>query len=135
VTADDVQSWVRLFVAINFLVIGVSHMIAPKAWAEFFILLRAQGRAGVFTIAFTTLAFGSIVAAFHNVWSGPEVIVTFFGWAQVLKALIYFVAPDVALNSLARISLERAWIFVAGGAFLAVIGAVLAADYFGAFER
>jgi len=40
-------------------------------------------------------------------------------------SLVAFVAPQVSLWGLARISAERAWMFVVGGVFALVLGAVL----------
>ena len=61
---------VEVYALVNFLVIGLSHLLRPRAWVAFFVLLRERGEAGVFASAFISLAFGSIVVAFHNVWTG-----------------------------------------------------------------
>lgn len=114
---------VQVFAVINFLAIGLSHILAPKAWAQFFILIRDKGHAGVFAVAFLSLWFGSIVAAFHNVWSGVPVVLTVVGWAQVAKALLYFSFPSFGLRRLEGISLERAHVFIYPGvAFVALAG-------------
>lgn len=46
---------------------------------------------------FFTLNFGAIIVAFHNVWHGPAMVLTLIGWAQVLKGIGRFVAPQLAL--------------------------------------
>ena len=38
---------VEIFAVINLGVIGLSHILAPKAWISFFVLLREKGDAGV----------------------------------------------------------------------------------------
>jgi len=98
---------------------------AARAWVDFFTMLRAKGRAGVFVNGFLALGFGSLVVAFHNVWTGLPVVLTIFGWAQVLKGFVSFVAPRIALRGLSRVSLERAWHFRAGGIFALCLSAVL----------
>jgi len=113
---------IQLFAAINFLVIGVSHILAPRAWAEFFDLLRQKGEPGVFVVAFLSLVFGSIVVAFHNVWSGLPIVLTVVGWGQVLKALVYFAFPTFALRRIGMASPERARLFVYGGFFSLALG-------------
>ena len=119
----SIESSVQLFAAINFLVIGLSHIFAPRAWAEFFALLRQKGEPGVFAAAFLSLVFGSLVAAFHNVWSGLPVVLTVVGWGQVIKALIYFAFPAFGLRRIGMASPERAQMFVYGGFFsLALAG-------------
>lgn len=112
------ETAVELFAIVNFLVIGISHALAPRAWASFFELVRQKGEPGVFAVAFLTLSFGSIIVAFHNVWSGLPAVLTVFGWAQVVKALIYFTFPSFALRRMAMASPERAHLFVYGGVFL-----------------
>ena len=115
----------EVFSAVFLLVIGLSHVAQPRAWVEFFVWLRGKGHAGVFVNGFLSLGFGSFIVAFHNVWNGLPVILTLLGWAQVLKGLLSFVAPQVALWGLARVSSERAWQFVVGGALALALSAAL----------
>lgn len=61
------------------------------------------------------LGFGSIIVAFHNVWHGPGVVLTLIGWAQLLKGVGRFVAPQLALRVMERMVPERSWQFRAGG--------------------
>jgi hypothetical protein len=121
----SIESSVQLFAAINFLVIGFSHIFAPRAWVGFFALLRQKGEPGVFAVAFLTLVFGSIVAAFHNVWSGLPAVLTVVGWGQVLKALIYFAFPSFGLRRIGMVPPERAQLFVYGGFVSLGLGAFL----------
>jgi uncharacterized protein YjeT (DUF2065 family) len=102
---------------VNFLVIGLSHIIQPRAWAQFFIDIREKGATGSFIIAFIHFPLGALIVAFHNVWHGLPMILTFIGYALVLKGLFYFIFPQRGLKSLSRVSLEKSWEFVAGGVF------------------
>jgi hypothetical protein len=122
------QTAVELFAVINFLVIGLSHIFAPRAWADYFDRLRQWGEPGVFAVAFLSLSFGSIIAAFHNVWSGIPAVLTFMGWAQVLKALIYFVFPSFGLRRLATVPREKARLFAYGGVFLVALAGLFIYD-------
>jgi hypothetical protein len=79
----------------------------------------------VLFVAFISLGFGSVVAAFHPVWSGVPLVLTLLGWAQVVKALIYFVFPRFGLRRLELISPERAWIFVYPGVVLLALAGLL----------
>jgi hypothetical protein len=106
---------IQLFAAISFLVIGLSHLGQPKAWVTFYQALAARGTAGVFLEGFLLLNFGGIVVAFHNVWDGPALVLTLVGWAQVLKGIGRFLAPQMALRVLQRATPERAWYFQGGG--------------------
>jgi len=119
----NLEHGVQVFAIIHLGTMGLSHILAPRAWARFFLLLRSKEDAGVFVVAFMSLGFGSIVAAFHPVWSGIPLVLTLLGWAQVLKALIYFSFPQFGLRKLQLVSLERAWMFIyAGAGLLALTG-------------
>lgn len=116
---------VELYAIINFTVIGISHVVRPRAWVDFFVCLREHGEAGVFVIALLNLIFGSIIVAFHNVWSGIPLVLTVVGWANVVKALIYFAFPTVGLRRLQFLSHRRANLVVGGGIIFLVLAGVL----------
>jgi hypothetical protein len=105
----------QLFAAISFLVIGLSHLAQPKSWVAFYQALVARGTPGVFVEGFLVLTFGAIVVAFHNVWHGPALVLTLIGWAQVLKGILRFVAPQVGLRVMQRATPDRAWHFQVAG--------------------
>lgn len=113
---------IELFAGICFLVIGLSHLMQPEVWVEFFTLLRNKGRPGAFAEGFLCLGFGTFVVAFHNVWSGLPAVLTLVGWLQVLKGLLRFTAPQLCLRIYDRVSLERAWEFRAAGVFSLALG-------------
>lgn len=121
----SIERMVELFAIIHLGTMGLSHIVAPKAWARYFLWLASKEEAGVFVVGFMSLGFGSIVAAFHPVWSGIPLILTLLGWAQVLKALIYFTLPRYGLRGLRRVSLEHARMFIYPGfVFLALASAL-----------
>ena len=114
---------IEVFAAIYLLAIGLSHVVQPHVWIEFFTWLREKGRAGMFVEGFLSLSFGALVVAFHNVWSGLSVVLTLVGWGQVLKGLIRFTAPQLSLRVYERVTPERAsWFRVAGIVALALGG-------------
>jgi uncharacterized protein YjeT (DUF2065 family) len=113
---------IRAFAAISFVVIGLSHLLQPYVWVEFFTWVREKGRAGMFVEGFLSLLFGALVVAFHNVWSGLPVVLTLVGWGQVLKSLMRFVAPQLSLRVYRRVTPERAWEFRVAGIFALALG-------------
>ena len=113
---------VEVFAAIHCLAIGLSHVAQPTAWVEFFIWLREKGKVGVFVNGFLSLSFGSIIVAFHNVWTGLPAVLTVLGWAQVLKGVLSFTVPQFAMRSLNRVSPERSGEFVWAGVVLLGFG-------------
>jgi len=100
----------QLFAAISFLVIGLSHLIQPKAWVAFYQALAGRGTSGAFLEGFLLLNFGAFIVAFHNVWHGPAMVLTLIGWSQVLKGAGRF---------------ERAWYFQVGGVFALLLSGFL----------
>ncbi len=116
---------VQVYAAVSFLIIGLSHLVRPGAWVAFFQDLGARGAPGAFLEGFLVLHFGAVIVAFHNVWEGPAVVLTLIGWAQVVKGAIRFLAPEVALKMMARLSPERAWEFQAAGVFSLVLSGFL----------
>jgi hypothetical protein len=117
-----VERATQVFAAVNFVVIGLSHMVQPGVWVDFFVMLRARGHAGVFVNGMLSLLVGSIIVAFHNVWSGYAMALTIVGWGQVFKGLLSLTVPSIGLRTLARVSVDRAFEFVAAGAVLLIIG-------------
>ena len=106
-------------------VLGLSHILQPKAWAEFFILLRGKRETGAFVDGFLNLPLAGAIIAFHNVWSGIPAVLTLVGWCLLIKSLIRFWAPKVALRMMERVSVERSWEFQVAGAGLVVLAAFL----------
>ncbi|MFN0113015.1 MAG: hypothetical protein ACKVZH_29495 [Blastocatellia bacterium] len=117
---------IQKLAVINLLVIGLSHIFQPRAWAEFFIRWRERGEVGVFYTAFLHLPIGSLIVSFHNVWSGIPAVLTVLGWGWVLKGLLYFVYPKHGLRMLNRVTIERSWEFIIPGVIMAVYAALLA---------
>lgn len=123
---SDLAKAVELYAVVHFTVIGLSHVLQPAAWVRFFQLLCAHGTTGAFANGFLSLMFGSIIVAFHNVWEGGAIVLTLIGWAQVAKALVAFVAPEISLRGMNRVSAERLWEFQFAGAVFLAIAAWLA---------
>ena len=116
---------VEVLAIILFGVVGFSHILQPRAWTEFFILLRGKGEAGAFVDGFLNLPLGGVIVAFHNVWSGIPLVLTLVGWGLLIKGVIRFCAPKQALRMMAHVSVERSWGFqVAGAALVALAGLI-----------
>ena len=116
---------VEVLAIILFGILGLSHILQPKAWVDFFILLRNKGEAGAFVDGFLNLPMAAIIVGFHNTWSGIPLVLTLVGWSLLIKSAIRFWAPKQALRVMARVSLERSWEFqVAGAGLVALAGLV-----------
>jgi len=121
-----VERALEIFAVVQLTVIGLSHIVFHRAWAEFFIWLTAKGRVGAFANGFMSLALGSMVVAFHQVWSGLPMVLTIMGVLSLVKAAQCFLLPDLALRSMARVSLARSRGFVVAGVIALAIAGVTA---------
>jgi hypothetical protein len=122
ITETSVEKLTALF----FFVTGVSHIVQPRAWIRFFIMLREKGEVGSFLNALIHFPLGAFIVSFHNVWHGIPLIVTLIGWGLTVKSTIYFVFPRHGVRMLGTISLERSWHFVVAGIFSVVLAVVIA---------
>ena len=116
---------VEVFAIILFGVRGLSHILQPQAWAEFFILLRGKGEPGAFVDGLVNLPLAGVIIGFHNIWSGIPLVLTLVGWGLLIKGLIRFCAPKLGLRMMARVSVERSWEFQVAGAGLVVLAGLL----------
>ena len=112
---------VEKLAAICILVTSLSHIIQPRAWSEFFIMLREKKEVGSILCGLLLFPLGLIIVSFHNVWHGIPLIVTIMGWGLLLKSVLYLLYPKHGMRMLARVSVEKSWEFVVGG----VVGVVL----------
>ena len=116
---------VEIFAIILIGVVGLSHLLQPKAWVEYFILLRSKGEAGAFVDGFVHLP----LAGFHHrlsqrmVWDtgGASAV----GWAFLIKSLIRFCIPKLGLRMMARVSFERYGEVRGASALLLVLAGLL----------
>ncbi len=116
----------KAYVAIFFLVSGLSHVFQPRVWVQFFIMLREKGEVGSFLNGFVHFPLGAFIVAFHNVWHGIPMIVTIIGWGLVLKSTLYFIFPRHGLRMLGTVKNERSWHFVVAGVLsVAVAGLIM----------
>ncbi|AXT18485.1 hypothetical protein D7030_07465 [Flavobacteriaceae bacterium AU392] len=104
---NTIQS-IELFVAINLSIIGLSHFLQPKIWVDFFTYLHSKQNVGNIINALIALGMGSIILAFHFIWSWPRILITLYGLSQVVKALLYLTFPSVGIKSMSRVTMEKA---------------------------
>ena len=120
------ETSVEKLTAIFFLVTGLSHILQPRAWVQFFIMLREKQEVGSLLNGLVHFPLGAFIVAFHNVWYGIPTIVTIIGWGLVIKSTIYFTYPRHGVRMLSTVSLERSWQFVVAGVMsVALAGLIL----------
>ena len=110
---------------ICFFIIGVSHIVRPRVWVQFFMDLHSKGEVGSFLNALLHFPLGVVIVSFHNVWHGLPLVLTLIGWGLVLKSFINFVFPKLGLKTLARLHVDKSWEFVVAGVFSIGISGLL----------
>ncbi|HEY8964051.1 MAG TPA: hypothetical protein VIN59_06280 [Alphaproteobacteria bacterium] len=121
----ETQYAIEVLSILNFIIIGLSHIFHRAAWAEFFIKLHSLGASGVFAHGFLSLIGGTLIVAFHNVWSGIPMILTVIGWLYVGKSVVTFLFPSLGLKSLAQVSAYNTHIFIVPGIVMIAVGLLL----------
>lgn len=122
----EMEEAVQIFAIIHLGTMGVSHLVQPRVWIDFFVRVREWGEPGVFAIGFLSLMFGSIVVAFHNVWQGIPTLLTVFGWLHVVKGLVYFTYPAIGLKGLAQVKPDQPWRYIVAGVLLLALAVAIA---------
>jgi uncharacterized protein YjeT (DUF2065 family) len=117
---------IEVFAVVNFVVIGLSHVLQPKVWVELFVAMRSLGRAGVFLNGMLSLLVGSIIVSFATDWHGAAALLPLIGWAQVVKGVVSLTRPEAGMRGLMRVSMQRAWEIQAAGGVLLLISAAIA---------
>jgi hypothetical protein len=129
VWASDIPAAVQIVMGIGCTLMGLSHVVQPRMWQDYFEVLQRQGVAGVLTKTMIWEFWPAlIVVTGHQVWQGPGVILTVFGWLLLVKSAISLLAPQIGLRSMAM-SRRGPKAFVSGGLLLICVGlsALLAA--------
>jgi hypothetical protein len=106
------------FALVTCLVMGLSHLVQPRAWAESYAGLHRLGKPGAFINGGMSLIPGALFVAAHPVWYGPGAALTVFGWLLVLKGTICFLAPGLALRGMGKAGAGAGREFIFGGVLL-----------------
>ena len=116
---------VEIVAIVFFGVIGLSHIVQPRAWVDFFMFIRSKRETGAFIDGFVHLPFAALIIGFHNVWSGIPAVLTVLGWAYLIKSTLRFCWPAQGLRMMERVSVERAWEFQLAGVVLMLLAGLL----------
>ena len=101
---------------------GISHIAQPKMWEDYFTQLHARGEVAIVTRTFTLELWPAlIIVTLHQVWQGPAIVLTLYGWLLLTKCTISILAPKVGMRSLKQAQRgDKGFIFA--GLMLIVVG-------------
>lgn len=119
----DAQSIVQFIFLIACVPMGLSHIVRPVLWVDFFTRLHAQGTSGlVLKVLAVELWPGIILVTLHQVWWGPGIVLTLYGWAQFAKLWITLLMPELGMRSMGMAQTRGERGFVLGGVMLMAVG-------------
>jgi hypothetical protein len=121
----DVPSGVQTVMLMSCVLMGLSHLVQPQLWVDFFAVLRGLGRPGLVANSFINSTSGIVIVSLHQVWSGPAVLLTLFGWMLLTKSAVSLLLPDIGMRSL-NLSRVGSGAFRAAGIGLLVVGSACA---------
>ena len=120
---DTPASFVQLAMLGLCVPMGLSHIVRPGLWVDFFTRVHAQGTAGlVGKVLAIELWPAALIVTLHQVWWGPGIVLTLYGWAQLAKVFLALLIPEVGMRSLAMAQTKGERGFVLGGAMLMIVG-------------
>ena len=127
-TAPTAAEW---YTAALLLVTGVSHVTAPRAWAEFFRGLLARPSGGL-ALGLMHLVPSLALVVAHPSWAlRPGVVVTAIAWAWTVKGTLYLLRPSIPARIAAR-HLEHPERFAWAGLVLIALAGVVVYGRLGA---
>ena len=94
----SIPTLIARFFSVSLFLVGVSHVVQPRLWRDFFIRIKETGVAGII-IAMYTLPQGLLIVLGHNIWVFDiPVIITICGWGMTIKSVTYALLPKRADN-------------------------------------
>ena len=118
----DIIIGIERLTALALIVTGLSHIMAAREWARFFVAMRDHSAVPGFLNAYVHGPLGFLIIAFHWVWTWPQAVVTVIGCGLALKAALHFTFPALSLRTMAHVSEDRPGGFRIAGAFALALG-------------
>jgi len=119
------QRAIETFAELNFAIIGLSLILQPRAWAQFFAWMRREGEAGAVIYGLLCVLWGSLIVSFHREWTGILVILPVFGCIQVLEGVIFLLAPRAGLRLMEFCREDNLGLFRALGLIAVVMAGII----------
>lgn len=121
--ATDAQSAIQLVMFMACVPMGLSHIVRPALWVDFFTRLHGQGTSGlVLKVLAVELWPAVLIVSLHQVWWGPGIVLTLYGWAQFAKVWLALFAPEIGMRSMAMAQTRGERGFIIGGVMLLAVG-------------
>lgn len=119
------QHAIEVFALLNFAIVGLSLVVQPGAWAQFFLWMRREGSAGAVIYGLLCVLWGSLIVSFHPDWHGLLVVLPAFGVLQMFEGLVFLAIPGFGLSLMAIFEGRPALIRLLGLIALALAALIL----------
>ena len=120
------EAGIERLAALCCFVVGLSHIVQPRGWAELFLHWREKGTTGVFYTALLHFRARRLHCRVSQRLARYSLVVTLLGWGWTVKGLLYLIYPKQGMRTLARVSLEKSHEFVIAGVVLLVLSGLIA---------
>ncbi|MBL8631437.1 MAG: hypothetical protein JNM81_17510 [Rhodospirillaceae bacterium] len=111
---------------------GLSQVYRSAFWSAYYEALLGHGPTAIRGHGAIIGLVGCVVVLVHNVWDGPALVLTLFGWLLLAEGGFCVLAPQVSLRSMGAASPEvRRKAIIATGAGVLVVAGVLWASILG----
>jgi hypothetical protein len=119
----DAQSFVQFAMFVTCVPMGLSHIVRPALWVDFFSRVHGQGPAGLVGKVLTVELWpATLLVTLHQVWWGPGIVLTLYGWAQFTKVWLALLVPQIGMRSLAMAQTNGERGFIVAGVMLMLVG-------------
>jgi hypothetical protein len=119
-TSAQAVQWIMMIACA---LMGVSHIVRPSMWVTYFEQLRVMGQAGAVLNAQFTLIPGLFIVVLHQIWTWPDIVLTLYGWALLIKSAVILLSPETGQASMEMAQKGRVKFLIAGGGLLLVAAA------------
>jgi hypothetical protein len=127
---DSPAAWVQLVMMISGILFGLSHILQPRMWVDYFVRLHGQGERAMVTRTFQLELWPAmLIVTLHPVLDGAAAVITIYGWGQALKVVIAMLYPALSLRGLA-LAKRGPRAFVGAGFVLVGLGIVSGLAFF-----
>ena len=118
---------VERIAALSFILIGLSHLAAPAAWAALFAAWRDEGPVGGIRNGLLNAPFALLILGFHQVYVWPAILITLTGWALLVKTATNLLAPAWSIRNQAKVDNGEHWRYRVAGVFAVAVGLLFGA--------
>jgi uncharacterized protein YjeT (DUF2065 family) len=119
------QRAIETFALLNFLIVGISLVYQPLAWAKYFAWMRRNSEGGAVIYGLFCVLWGSLIVSFHREWTGLLVVLPVFGALQLLEGFVFLVAPAFGLRLMGMFNEANLGLFRLLGVIALVLAGVI----------